>query len=217
MCEAEGEQRLATIVDHIEPHRGDMEKFWDRSNWAPLCEPHHSGTKQAMEHHLSPTPTPRADRPQSILVSGPPGAGKRDYIDERLQSGDLIIDTDAIFAAISGEARHVQPANLLPFVRDVRDILLTRLARASNLNRAWILGVFASVDGRHQIARPLAAEVVILATPPSACMRRINADPLRRMHAAKWQQHIDRWWHDYEPHDGDRVVAPADRRASTKG
>lgn len=37
------EQRTvkATVVDHIVPHRGNMELFWDRSNWQPLCKQHH--------------------------------------------------------------------------------------------------------------------------------------------------------------------------------
>lgn len=32
----------ATVVDHIIPHRGDMEKFWDVDNWQPLCQRHHN-------------------------------------------------------------------------------------------------------------------------------------------------------------------------------
>jgi 5-methylcytosine-specific restriction protein A len=40
----------ATVVDHRIPHRGDMNLFWKRSNWQPLCGPCHSGTKQREEH-----------------------------------------------------------------------------------------------------------------------------------------------------------------------
>lgn len=32
----------ATVVDHIIPHRGNMELFWRRENWQPLCEKHHN-------------------------------------------------------------------------------------------------------------------------------------------------------------------------------
>lgn len=32
---------LATRVDHIVRHRGDMNLFWDISNWQPLCQPCH--------------------------------------------------------------------------------------------------------------------------------------------------------------------------------
>lgn len=28
----------ATVVDHIAPHRGNQQLFWDRSNWQPLCK-----------------------------------------------------------------------------------------------------------------------------------------------------------------------------------
>ena len=31
----------ATVVDHIVPHRGDMELFWDEDNWQSLCQMHH--------------------------------------------------------------------------------------------------------------------------------------------------------------------------------
>jgi 5-methylcytosine-specific restriction protein A len=39
----------ASVVDHIKPHRGDRKLFWERSNWQPLCQHHHSSTKQRME------------------------------------------------------------------------------------------------------------------------------------------------------------------------
>jgi len=49
MCRAEGRQTQATVVDHVQPHRGDPALFWDRSNWQGLCDTHHSSTKQAQE------------------------------------------------------------------------------------------------------------------------------------------------------------------------
>ncbi|WP_342635709.1 HNH endonuclease signature motif containing protein [Rhizobium deserti] len=39
----------AALVDHIEPHRGDQELFWRRTNWQPLCTPCHSSAKQSAE------------------------------------------------------------------------------------------------------------------------------------------------------------------------
>jgi 5-methylcytosine-specific restriction protein A len=41
MCLDEGRARMATVVDHIRPHRGDAALFWDPSNWQPLCKRHH--------------------------------------------------------------------------------------------------------------------------------------------------------------------------------
>lgn len=39
----------ATVVDHINPHRGDKALFWDRQNWQPLCAPCHNRHKQRQE------------------------------------------------------------------------------------------------------------------------------------------------------------------------
>lgn len=47
-CQARGLVVVATDVDHIEPHKGDMAVFWDTSNWQALCGPCHS-TKTAAE------------------------------------------------------------------------------------------------------------------------------------------------------------------------
>jgi 5-methylcytosine-specific restriction enzyme A len=41
-CELSGIVTASTVVDHIVPHRGDEELFWDRSNWQSLCETHHN-------------------------------------------------------------------------------------------------------------------------------------------------------------------------------
>lgn len=40
----------ATVVDHINPHRGDMVVFWERSNWQALCKSCHSKAKQRLEN-----------------------------------------------------------------------------------------------------------------------------------------------------------------------
>ena len=34
--------RTATVVDHIIPHKGDMELFWNETNHQGLCERHHN-------------------------------------------------------------------------------------------------------------------------------------------------------------------------------
>ena len=37
-CQRSGKLVPATVVDHIIPHRGDEDLFWDESNWQPLCK-----------------------------------------------------------------------------------------------------------------------------------------------------------------------------------
>ena len=37
-CLKRGVLTPATVVDHILPHRGNPQLFWDESNWQPLCK-----------------------------------------------------------------------------------------------------------------------------------------------------------------------------------
>jgi len=36
-------------VDHIKPHKGDMELFWDSDTWQPLCKSCHDSIKAREE------------------------------------------------------------------------------------------------------------------------------------------------------------------------
>lgn len=39
----------ASHVDHITPHKGNAQLFWDRANWQALCARCHNSTKQRQE------------------------------------------------------------------------------------------------------------------------------------------------------------------------
>ena len=47
-CRERGHLTPATIADHIEPHRGDLERFW-QGELQSLCGTCHSSTKARME------------------------------------------------------------------------------------------------------------------------------------------------------------------------
>ena len=42
ICALQGKVTEAAQVDHIQPHRGDQEKFWDEGNLQALCASCHS-------------------------------------------------------------------------------------------------------------------------------------------------------------------------------
>lgn len=49
-CMKAGRYVKATDVDHIVPHRGDAQLFWDEDNWQALCHHCHS-VKTGREDH----------------------------------------------------------------------------------------------------------------------------------------------------------------------
>ena len=50
-CQQEGKLKPATVVDHINPHRGDEKLFWDESNWQPLCKRCHDKKTRTIDQH----------------------------------------------------------------------------------------------------------------------------------------------------------------------
>jgi 5-methylcytosine-specific restriction enzyme A len=48
MCAEEGRVTAATVVDHVEPHRGNLMAFW-RGELQSLCKSHHDAGKQKEE------------------------------------------------------------------------------------------------------------------------------------------------------------------------
>lgn len=50
-CQDEGIATPATVVDHIQAHKGDRGLFHDTKNWQALCAPCHDKIKQAMERN----------------------------------------------------------------------------------------------------------------------------------------------------------------------
>ena len=48
-CEAVGRVEPAVLVDHVEPHEGDQDKFWNTSMWQSCCRWHHDSIKQSLE------------------------------------------------------------------------------------------------------------------------------------------------------------------------
>ena len=48
-CLQTEEITAAEVVDHIRPHRGQVDLFHDPLNLQSLCKAHHDGTKQRIE------------------------------------------------------------------------------------------------------------------------------------------------------------------------
>lgn len=190
----------ATDVDHIVPRaQGGADEL---DNLQALCHSCHSRK------------TNREDKPKLpgkckvavTVVCGPPGSGKTSYVRERARWGDMIVDMDALYAAISGLPWYEKPDVLLPFVAEARDALIARLNRPSEIRHAWILMSGARRADRDALRQRLNAEVVVLEIGASECMRRISLDERRRDKTQRWHELIERWWREYERGDDERRV-----------
>jgi 5-methylcytosine-specific restriction protein A len=49
MCEQRGRIVAASVVDHIQPHKGNVTLFWDATNLQALCKGCHDSAKAMIE------------------------------------------------------------------------------------------------------------------------------------------------------------------------
>lgn len=66
-CQAQGRITAATCVDHVVPHRGNDELFWDEAGWASCCASCHSRRTVRFDGGFG---RPRKPKPG---VAAPPG------------------------------------------------------------------------------------------------------------------------------------------------
>jgi 5-methylcytosine-specific restriction protein A len=52
-CEAVGLVTATEVVDHVVPHKGDADVFWDRRRWQAACKWHHDVVKQQLEFRFA--------------------------------------------------------------------------------------------------------------------------------------------------------------------
>lgn len=143
ICQKAGRITPARIVDHIIPHKGDQELFWDQSNWQALCKPCHDlktitedgGLDSGAMTHPEWLPTPACP---TILVTGPAGAGKTTYCRERAKASDTIIDLDDCFTAVCGVHGHDADRRHLKQAIRYRNKLIASLA-TKHTGRAFVI------------------------------------------------------------------------------
>ena len=81
----------------------------------------------------------------NYLICGPPASGKTSYIKERMKSGDLIVDIDLIYQAITGLPMYEKPVSLLDLVFDIRNFLIGKIRQSTKSDadarwyNAWVI------------------------------------------------------------------------------
>lgn len=193
----------STIADHIIPR--ELGGTDDRSNYQGLCKPCHDAKTATEDGRWTGRPASRV-----IAVCGPPGAGKNRFIAQQFHAGDLIVDLDRIFIALSGLGQYDKPSAILPFAMSARDAVLERLAKPSTIGRAWIATGAPLPKDRDRLERVYRAQVLVFETPPEECLRHIESDPSRKDKVQLWAPIVGDWWSAYRRRDrGDTVMDAA--------
>lgn len=198
------------VVDHIRPHRGNPDLFWDENNLQSVSKKWHDSIKQAIEHADQVAAIhPKWLKPSIIpltIVCGPPSSGKSAYVRERAQDRDLVIDLDVIASDISGEPQHGwDRGRWLNAALYRRNDMLGSLSRSADHRAAWLIVSEPKAKHRewwHDTLKPIA--MVMLLTSEAECIARAKADGNRNLKATS--DAIVRWWFDYSPRIGETII-----------
>ncbi len=132
------------------------------------------------------------------LVYGAPCSGKSTYVNQLARRNDLIVDLDAIYAAISLSPYHEHPNNLKRVAFAVRDTLIEQIRlRVGFWHDAFIVGGYPRKLQREQLAAKVGAELVYIDSTIEQA--KATATLTRGALAKQWHGYIDNWFDAFEP------------------
>lgn len=129
------------------------------------------------------------------IVYGSPLSGKNTYVKQVMQWGDLVVDIDMLWAAISYQDLYVKPNPLRFNVFRLRDNLLDQVkTRYGQFYDAWVIQSLPDKYERDRLAQTLGAELIYCEATKEECFK-------RRIESGKpesWDKYISEWWEVFE-------------------
>lgn len=197
-CLEQNRVTVATVVDHIVPHKGDQELFWDTDNHQSLCAPCHSSIKQKEElgsNKLSYQFMPDWLKPipNLTIVFGCAGSGKSTWVQEQAKPNDIVLDLDVIISEISNKPLY--KGNKQDYAKAVRKRNSMLMGMAAHNLSGYLILTGSTKAQRNWWVRKLSPKVVhIMQTPKDECIKRIMNDERRTMSVKQQQiKSIDKW------------------------
>ncbi|WP_189056074.1 AAA family ATPase [Longimycelium tulufanense] len=143
-----------------------------------------------------------------ILVAGSPCAGKSTFVREHMRAGDMVVDYDALIAALGGAGRsHF----LRRYVIRARNAILREvaapnigpgMARLPHARRVWVVKGAPTRQERAEYRERFGARVVVVETPERICLARALAE-----RPPEWRDAVSAWFRAYVPDDRDERVS----------
>ena len=136
-------------------------------------------------------------QPKVYIVWGSPLSGKTTYVDSVAKYGDLILDIDKIWAAVSGRPGYEKPNRIKDNVFALRDSMLSMIAeRKGYWQTAYVIGGYALPIDRERTAQRLSAECIYIESTQEECLARLaQCNDGRKK--AEWEKYINDWWQMY--------------------
>lgn len=138
-----------------------------------------------------------AHQHEVYIVYGAPCSGKSTFVKQMIRRGDLVVNMDLLYQAISGCVLYDKPDKLKGNVIRVHDVLIDQIkTRYGQWGNAYIEGGYPIKSIREGMAQKLKAELVFCEASMEECLA--NAER-RGIFAKEWQGYIRRWFDSFQP------------------
>lgn len=132
------------------------------------------------------------------IIFGPPLSGKSTYVRENVQRGDIVIDMDRLFSAVTMLPDYDKPDSLLSNVKGIHNLLLDNIkTRYGKWNNAWVIGGYADKYKREKLADDLGAELIFCEASKDECLRKLEIDEDIKYRKDEWCEYIEKWFERY--------------------
>lgn len=133
-------------------------------------------------------------RKQVYIVWGAPLSGKTSLVREIMRPGDIVMDIDALWMAVTLQPEYLKPNNVRYNVFALRDNLLDQIkTRYGSWYDAYIIGGYPDKYERERLAQTLGAELIHCEATLDECLRR-RAESSR---PERWDGYIREWFDKY--------------------
>lgn len=133
-------------------------------------------------------------------VYGAPCSGKSTFVRENMQAGDLVLDIDRLWEAMSGQPEYIKPNAIKANVFIARNAIIDSIkTRAGSWGTAWVIEGGALLGDRMRRIETLGAESIYIDTPLDECLQRLASDDSRATVQGQWVDYINDWFAMYQP------------------
>lgn len=129
------------------------------------------------------------------IIYGSPLSGKTTLVKELMRYGDIVLDLDSLWQAVTMQDRYTKPNNIRFNVFKIRDDLLDQIKkRYGNWYDAYIIGGYPDKYERQRLAEELGAELIYVESSKDECIERVSVTD----RGMQWIEYIEDWWEKYE-------------------
>ena len=129
------------------------------------------------------------------IVWGSPLSGKTTAVREMMRYGDIVLDIDRLWSAVTMQPEYVKPDNCRFNIFALRDNLLDQIkTRRGQWYDAYVIGGYPDKYERDRLAQMLGAELIHCESTLEECLarRKKSGKP------EEWDRYIKDWWRDYD-------------------